>query len=283
MKLQKSCMSTVYKITGDEYSYLLPVLKAIIDVTNESGIDFVVIGATARDFLIESVFQVNLNCRATKDVDFAIMIDNWEAYENVVQILKEKFNFEDHPQKQRLLFNSLPVDIIPFGSIAIDGEISWPPDGSIQMNVSGFEEVFESSLICERAGIQFHVANLEGFFISKIIAWSDRKVKMTKDAEDIGVILYNYNDFYTGDLFEDNIELIDRPDYDYIKTGAILLGKRLKRILNNSSRLKEEIIAILQQEIVDKEGSLLAQNLSNNKSFDENFVMIELFYKEIIT
>ncbi|WP_194727058.1 hypothetical protein [Noviherbaspirillum malthae] len=39
--------------------------------------------------------------------------------------------------------NGYPIDIVPFGGVAQkDGQIAWPPEGDVIMNVAGYEEAF---------------------------------------------------------------------------------------------------------------------------------------------
>ena len=271
----------MYRITGSKYNYFYPIIKPVSEAAKKLNIDFIVIGATARDFLIEYVFDIDLNYRATQDIDVAFMIDKWEVYDEIMEILVNEYSFIDHPQTQRLIFDELPVDIIPYGKIAKNNEITWPSNKEIEMNVTGFEILFEKTFSCQYRNILFKIPQLEAFLISEIIAWQDRKYSTKKDREDIGIILYNYNDFYPNHLFDNFSELIDRPDYDYIKTGAILLGKRINIFLENYPILKKEVKTILEDEIKNEDNCLLAHNLGENRGYSENYKMLSAFYKQI--
>jgi hypothetical protein len=72
-----SYLNKEYCITGTEYLFLKPVLEIIIEVACKFNFEFLVIGATARDFLIKYVFESDINIHATRDLDFAILIDDW--------------------------------------------------------------------------------------------------------------------------------------------------------------------------------------------------------------
>lgn len=156
-------MTKIYRVTGNKYAYLYPILKAVSKTAKSLNIDFIVIGATARDFLIEYVFDLDLNYRATRDIDFIMMIDNWKDYDEMKYILVNKYSFTDHPQKQRILYNELPVDIIPYGKIAKDNKIAWSPNGDVEMNVTGFEILFEKNFRCEYNNVVFKIPKWKGF------------------------------------------------------------------------------------------------------------------------
>ncbi len=66
-----------FRITDNDYHYLKPILSLIVDVSRKLDFEFIVIGAIARDLLIKYVFGTDLALRATKDLDLAIMIDDW--------------------------------------------------------------------------------------------------------------------------------------------------------------------------------------------------------------
>lgn len=59
----------------------LALLKEVARVAKESAVDYFVIGATARDIILMHVFNVPTG-RATRDVDFAIAVADWEQLEN---------------------------------------------------------------------------------------------------------------------------------------------------------------------------------------------------------
>ncbi len=83
--------------------------------------------------------------RGTRDVDFAISVHNWVDFNNLRNAmlasgysahkkLHHSFEFRDS--------KGLPweVDIVPFGDIAENHMITWPPEHDFQMSVPGFPE-----------------------------------------------------------------------------------------------------------------------------------------------
>ncbi len=197
-----------YKISGSDHLFLKPALQAIKKCTHRFNCDFVIIGATARDFLIQYIFRSKLDYRATKDLDLTILIDSWDEFNNIMEVLVSDFDFIKGSQIQRLYLEGLPVDIIPFGRIAKGGSIYWPPEGIKKINIAGFKKVFATSIHCQFDELEIRISCLEALFITKIIAWNERKFETTKDAEDISIIIYNYHDFFPDDLFDKFLNLL---------------------------------------------------------------------------
>jgi predicted nucleotidyltransferase len=70
--------------TIDEVTAGLFVL--IDQVTNELKIEYLVVGATARDLVMYHGYGAPVQ-RATKDLDFAIQIASWEQFEIIIRRL----------------------------------------------------------------------------------------------------------------------------------------------------------------------------------------------------
>ncbi|GHA04845.1 hypothetical protein GCM10008090_12910 [Arenicella chitinivorans] len=54
--------------------------RAVESVAYELGIDYVVVGATARDLVMQSVLKAEVE-RATKDIDYSINISSWDDFD----------------------------------------------------------------------------------------------------------------------------------------------------------------------------------------------------------
>ena len=210
-----------------EVSDLLEVIK---DATHTLGFPFFVVGAFARDLIFRHGYGVSTG-RATEDVDLAVEVSNWKDYEELRSDLLSTKDFLDDAQRQRLLFrNSLHVDIVPFGGVAgPNGEITWPPDNTIQMKVHGFEDALRcTQLVRFRSDpvLEIRVANLLGLAILKLFAWSDRITGRGKDAFDLLFILRNYLEAGNDQkLWNEHQDLVGEDDFDYEKAGARLLGR----------------------------------------------------------
>src|SRR5699024_7635845 len=135
------------KIEKLNHPLLKPLLKDVLPVFEKLGIKFFVIGATARDIVLE-VFKMETS-RRTQDIDIAIAIEDWERFSEVKEEILKLSPFEpDSHQLQKLIYKgSFEVDLVPYGKIARDkNKIFWPPDHDIAMSVLGFEEI-EQDLI----------------------------------------------------------------------------------------------------------------------------------------
>lgn len=122
------------------------ILSHIQQVASEESIPMFVVGATARDILLEVAHGIAPK-RATVDIDIAALLENWLQFDRFKEALIQSADFESGRETQRLIFKSrLPVDLVPFGGIAeTDDYIEWPPDRNFRMSVVGFEECYRHS------------------------------------------------------------------------------------------------------------------------------------------
>ena len=65
---------------------LVELLRTASECFKEVGQDFFVIGATARDILIQQLVGISIWSK-TRDLDLAIAIPNWEAFDEIKQML----------------------------------------------------------------------------------------------------------------------------------------------------------------------------------------------------
>ena len=129
-----------------ELSYLAELAQALARVSPD--LPYFLAGATARDLLLEQAHNINPG-RNTRDIDLALMVSNWPAFELLRSALLESGPFSPVGTLQhKLTFNGLyELDLIPFGAIEqADRTIAWPPEGDIVMGVFGFQEVFNHTL-----------------------------------------------------------------------------------------------------------------------------------------
>src|SRR5690554_3722196 len=270
-----------YSVTDKYFDYIKPALTEVIRVSEEMSFDFIVVGATARDFLIRCVFQANIALLATKDIDFAIMINDWERYEQITQRMINEYGFIKTREKQKLKYQNIEVDIIPFGNISVGDYIYWPPEGLLRMSVKGFDEAYKTGITIKYDELRFRILSLLGLFITKLIAWNERKYTKKTDAEDIGTLLYNYNEFYPDDLYDNYSHLVNDANYNYRMAGVTILGKRLKSFLSKHPQLYSDILAILHQEVKDEDDSKLAHFLGGSESYETNLEVLKTLVKEL--
>ena len=136
--------------------------------------------------------------------------------------------------------------MVAFGGVERPrNEIAWPPDGSVVMNVAGFDEALSSAVAVElEPGFVVRVASLPGLAILKLLAWADRGAGDRRDAIDFGAILQRYADTGNGDrLYGTEIQVLVDTNYDFDLAGARLLGADAGRIATPATRRK--VLALL--------------------------------------
>lgn len=278
-----------YKIDSQkiEHPLLKPLLGELIPFFEERGISFFVIGATARDIILEINGQQS--GRRTQDIDIAISIDKWEQFEEITTELIKLENFSKDPQQQQrfLYFDKFQLDIVPFGSIMDENEkIYWPPDQSFAMNVLGFEEAEKQTVsITLDEEINFEIVNLIGIFLLKIVAWKDRHHKGNKDADDIAFIMQNYLNINLERAVENHYDdVYGIENYTELKASATLIGIDLRKLVGDNVKLRDFLINVLNKDIEKKEVSILInQILETHKTFqfEDVFESIEIIIKQL--
>jgi predicted nucleotidyltransferase len=140
--------------------------------------------------------------------------------------------------KDQALGFSIPVDLIPFRGVSSSGAtIAWPPRQDNVMNVAGFEEALESSvlMVIDQALI-VRVASVPGITLLKLTAWGDRGRETNKDAADLYRLLAAYADAGNTDrLYDQELDLLKAAGFDMDLAGAELLGRDVARIADSQA------------------------------------------------
>ena len=215
------------------------------------------VGATARDILLKHVFGL-VPERATRDVDFAVAVRDWQQFDELRNALLADGPFIAGKAPQCLYFQEkgtslgVPVDLVPFGGVAQGNEIAWPPDMQIVMNVAGYADAIAAGESVEFApDCTGKVVSLAGLAVLKLVAWSERGRENSKDASDLFYLMNHYADAGNTDRIYDETDLIEAVDYDPVLAGIALLGKDMVCLAGH------ETIELLKQ-IVDRDFDRLA-------------------------
>lgn len=226
--------NTFVNIAGKLPPGLTALYSDISDVAKSLDINFLVVGAMARDLVLVHGFGSTIE-RGTRDVDFGINVASWEDFETLkAQLINQ--GFEQDKQKAHKLTRSdsqdLPweVDIVPFGSIAThDHTISWPPDQVVVMSVLGFTEAMDNAFsvqISDNPYMTISVASPAGVAILKLVAWVEREVEVKpKDAMDLGYLIESYTKIpeILAAVYEEGC--MEAQDWDETKASAMKLGR----------------------------------------------------------
>jgi len=217
-----------------ELGYLADLARAFKGAAGD--LPYYLAGATARDLLLEHAHGINPG-RDTRDLDLAIMLANWEAFERIRLALIESGHFAPlNDVLHKLLFNGVyELDLIPFGAIEqVNRTIAWPPDGEMVMGVFGFREVYDDTLLVKLPGEEsIRVVSLAALAVLKLVAWEERRLRRPgADAQDFAVILRRYLDAGNQQrLYTEAEHLLIAPDFDYEDAGAWLLGNDMAQLL----------------------------------------------------
>lgn len=265
-----------YNISSEklEHPLLKKLLDELIPLFKKLEIKFFVIGATARDIIME--LHGEKSGRRTQDIDIAIAVDKWEEFETIEKEITQLPNFKKDPkQQQRFLYlEDFQLDIVPYGGITTaDDKIFWPPDQSFAMTVLGFEEA-EKDLVKVKIDdtLEIDIVSLVGIFILKLVAWKDRHHKGNKDADDMGFILSNYLNIHEERAATEYYdEVYEIENFTITKAGAALLGIDINILLSDNEVNKAKLKAIIETEINTAENSVLFNQIieTNHIKFDD--------------
>lgn len=245
---------------------LYETLTALQQSLSSLGLPLYIVGAGARDIAMK-LLKAPASTRLTTDVDIAIMLENWEMFEKVSRTLQDN-HFTKDKAKQRFYYkgesgdNDYEVDVVPFGPIANNEVVGWPPDGDPEMSVRCFEDVMKvADTVVLDNGVSFQIASLSGQFLIKLDTWIDRHLKTVKDADDMYYIL---NNFYWASIVDrypppDNVISGDSTSFDPLIAGAQWIASELRTLLSVEHRCY--YTKFLQEEIDAEDSSLLVQHL----------------------
>ncbi len=230
----------------------LTILHTLHDIARTHRASYFVIGATARDILMTHVFGIDAG-RATRDVDFAIALEDWSHFDVIKQAFIDSGNFQSQTAEAHRLYykpsehgTAYPIDLIPFGKIASPAHtISWPPDMAVVMNVAGYTEALKHAIQVDVGeGLAVNVISIPALAALKIFAWNDRGLHDNKDAQDILFLLRNYHAAgNAARLSDEACSVLESCGFDFDLAGAALLGYDTQLILEKQTT--EAILAIL--------------------------------------
>jgi len=271
-------------LSGKIDNLTIEIFHCIAHVADSLNIPFFVIGAAARDIILQYGYGI-LTTRATVDIDFGVQVSDWEHYKQLRDGLISTGEFtSDKKKAQRILFEkNFPVDIIPFGAIAnLDNSVSWPPDHEVEMSTLGFEESYCHSLTVRLRSdpiLDVQFSSLPGLALMKIISWHDRYPERKRDAKDLIFLMRNYLD--TGNeerLYNEEADLLEEENFDYLRASARLLGRDIAAILN--PKTAKIILEILDRETGKQDRYRLIEDMRDisggvNNNFEENLQLLE--------
>ena len=274
-------------ISGKLDPLTVAIYEQIASIAKLQEIQFFIIGATARDLILHHGFGIEAR-RATKDIDLAVYVASWDEFQALKNNLIETGQFSETKMTQRLMYQeSIPVDIVPFGSIKeADGSIGWPPDHDIRMNILGFDDAYSDAMsvrLKEEPELDVLVASPTSLAALKLLSWKERAPENSKDAIDLIFIIQNYLDIGNHERLQDeHSDLVDE-NFDYVRAGARLLGRDIARVL--SDQAITEVLLILEEQTVDGDRYPLVEDMSRGESgeqFQENLILLKKLIQGVL-
>lgn len=261
---------------------LVDVIRIIKREADGLGIPFFVVGATARDILLEYCHAIKPQ-RMTMDLDIGIEVAGWEEFNLLTGVLVSNAGFKATRDTQKFLAGNFEIDIVPFGPIEAEaGTINWPPDNEMVMNVMGFQEAYETASLVrlsESPPLDVRVPTVPGMAVMKIISWRDKYPERSKDAEDLLFLMEHYAEAGNEDrLYGEDLAVMEAEDFDPVQAGIRLLGRDMAALA--SPKNIEEIRMILADETGARDRYRLVEQMMKGRSvlrgsFDELLEKVE--------
>jgi len=278
--MKKSLLDLSEKIDG----FRIGLFEAIAEVAESLSVPFFVVGAAARDMILTEYYELETGL-ATKDVDLAVQVSDWDSYERLRECLIGTGEFErDKKQAQRLLYEKwYPIDIVPFGAIAEPNDsLSWPPDRDMRMSTLGFEEAYYNTITVRMRAdpvLDIDFVSLPGLTLLKMISWNDNPPERSPDAYDLLLLMRTYLDAGNRERLWDEEKDLVGEDFDYVRAGSRLLGRDIAKIMSSNTR--NAVLKILDQETGEKNQYRLVENMMNRRTERVNFEDVLLLLEDL--
>jgi predicted nucleotidyltransferase len=196
--------------------------------------------------------------RGTKDIDFAIMISSLIEFEKVVVEL-EKAGFSKVRAPWTLYHQEykIAIDLLPFGQIEENDTENFN-ERQIDLHVLGFKEVMKHAVAIPIEEKIAQIPPLHGMIILKLIAWNDRPEERDNDLKDILLIVKEYFDLNSDEIFEFYFDTF--PDeFDKIIVASRVLGRKAAKIIQASEKVKNRVLEVLQNNTENLNESPIAE------------------------
>ncbi|PKN70986.1 MAG: hypothetical protein CVU54_03120 [Deltaproteobacteria bacterium HGW-Deltaproteobacteria-12] len=276
-------MKTIsFDLSGKIDQQKIEALLAIKKETDILNIPFFVVGAFARDIIFKHYYDITPR-RMTGDIDLGINIADWEQFDMLITSLISTGKFSRTKEPQRYIFDSTLIDIVPFGAISDEQlKISWPPEHKIFMSIVGFKEAFENSIIFRLNSdpeLDIKVPTLPGLAVMKIISWKEKYPERSKDADDLLLIMHEYEHAGNFDrLYVSEQDLLMEEDFDNQIASIRLLGRDMGMIVDKDTA--KVVRSILEGENNDFQ-NLIIDVIRERKMFDHKFETISLHLEKL--
>ena len=272
--------SILFNLSGKIDQHTVEALSIVKKVADSMNIPFFVVGASARDYILKHCYGIEPP-RMTRDIDLGVEVASWEQFNQLKESLIATGKFSPGKKEpQMFLFDSVIVDIVPFGPIADkDKRISWPPEHEIFMSMLGFKEAYEYSITVRLSSdpeLDIKLPTLPGLALMKVISWKEKYPERKRDGEDLLLIMQKYE--YAGNfdrLYAEEQDLLQEEIFDTRLAGIRLLGRDMARIADPDTL--RTVKTILDSETGERPRyRLVADMIRSSLMFDANFEQVLL-------
>jgi predicted nucleotidyltransferase len=244
------------------------VLADINNISELLGLAILLVGAGARIFVFDR--QYNVEGRATKDLDFAVQVNDWSDFQSLSAQMTQGNNaaFKKTRVEHKFVHIStgIEIDIVPFGLIGQPNQILEWGDGN-QMSLLGLNEAFSTAKILDIGGIEVKVVNPYALLVLKLIAWNDRQE--IKDLEDIDFILRNYSD--DNRILKELLNEIAQAIVEYEDGAIFLLAQDIRKNFSEDTVCELQKILLRIQQNQDRLFSRLIPRMIDDEAWDAQF------------
>ncbi len=272
----------LFDLSGKIDQQIVGALSIVKKVADSLSIRFFVVGASARDFILKHCYGIEPP-RMTRDIDVGVEVASWEQFNQLTESLLSTGKFSSTTEQQRLKFDSVFIDIVPFGAITDENRrISWPPEHEIFMSMFGFKEAYEYSVTIRLSSapeLDIKLPTLPGLALMKIISWKEKYPERKKDAEDLLLIMQKYEGAGNFDrLYDKEQKLLQEEHFDTRHAGIRLLGRDMAKIADPDTL--DTVRTILDGETGDQSQYRLVKDmiigtLPFDAKFDEILFQVE--------
>ncbi len=204
--------------------------------------------------------------RGTKDIDFAIMIGSLAEFEKVVvELENEGFNKVKAPWTFFHPTYNIAIDLLPFGQIEENDTANFN-ERYTDLHVLGFKEVMQHAIPVAIEEKFAQIPPLHGMVILKLIAWNDRPEERDNDLKDILLIIKEYFDFNSNEIFDCYFDTFPE-EFDKIIVSARVLGRKAAEIIQASEKVKNRVLEVLMNNNAKLENSPIAERWARDNDW----------------
>ena len=250
--------------------YFKEVFDCVDEIMTQHNISVYLIGATA--MALEHLKYGIKPVRGTKDIDFAIMVSSMKEYEQISEALihkgfkKIRAPWTFYSEKYQAV-----IDILPFGKIEKHDAVQLNKRHT-DLHLLGFKEVLQQAVPVRIEEKIANIPSLPGMIILKLVAWSDRPEERADDLSDILNIIGHYFDIEYDEILQTHFDIFpEEEDFDTLKVGAEVLGRKARQYLEQSDTLSNRIHEILNANLQKPSGSKIARAWAGPRGWEIDY------------